>query len=51
MSNNNHGTYWYIDHIVPLKFDNPTIDQVIERLHYTNTQALTITDNLHKSNT
>ena len=46
MSWGNHGDVWHIDHIIPLKYENPTLEEVIERLHYTNTQALTIADNL-----
>lgn len=29
----NYGSVWDIDHIVPLKYQNPTLEQVIERLH------------------
>jgi len=36
MSWDNHGK-WHIDHIIPLKYNNPTIEETIERLHYTNT--------------
>ena len=45
----NHGE-WHIDHVVPLRFANPTIEQVAERLHYTNTQPLWARDNLFKGN-
>ena len=31
---------WEIDHITPLKYREPTLEEVIERLHYTNTQPL-----------
>ena len=45
---------WHIDHIVPLKyFENgikPTHEQVIERLHYTNLQALWRAENITKGN-
>lgn len=41
---------WQIDHIVPIKFNNPTLQQVIARLHYTNTQPLWKVDNLAKGN-
>ncbi len=33
---NHTSTGWHIDHIVPLGWNNPTIEQVAERLHYTN---------------
>lgn len=49
MSWENHGE-WHIDHIIPLKYDDPTMEQVIERLHYTNTQPLWARDNLFKGN-
>lgn len=32
----NHGE-WHIDHKTPLYYRNPTIEEVMERLHYTNT--------------
>jgi 5-methylcytosine-specific restriction endonuclease McrA len=38
----NYGTYWEIDHIVPLSKNGS--------FHYTNTQPLTITENRKKSN-
>jgi hypothetical protein len=41
---------WHIDHIIPLKYENPTLEEVIERLHYTNTQPLWATDNIAKGN-
>jgi len=49
MSWDNHGK-WHIDHIIPLKYNNPTIEETIERLHYTNTQPLWATDNIAKGN-
>ncbi len=45
----NHGE-WHIDHIVPIKYDNPTLEQVIERLHWTNTQPLWANENIVKGN-
>lgn len=42
MSWENYGTYWEIDHIIPLSKDGS--------FHYTNTQPLTITENRKKSN-
>ena len=46
----NYGTVWHIDHIVPLKYENPTLEEIIKRLHYKNTQPLWAEDNLSKSN-
>ena len=36
----NYGTIWEIDHVVPLKFNEPTLNEVVQRLHYRNTQPL-----------
>ena len=44
MSWENHGQ-WHIDHITPLNYGNPTIEEQIKRLHWTNTQPLWRTDN------
>ena len=41
---------WHIDHITPLKYDTPTIDEVIERLHWTNTQPMWASENMAKGN-
>jgi hypothetical protein len=53
MSWDNYGD-WEIDHIIPVKYiENntpPTINEVCERLHYTNTQPLWKKDNMSKSN-
>ena len=49
MNWDNHGE-WHIDHITPLKYENPTIEEVMERLHWTNTQPLWATENISKSN-
>ena len=46
----NHGDVWHIDHVIPLKYDNPTIEQVIERLHWKNTQPMYASENLSKGN-
>ena len=35
-----------IDHIIPLKYEDPDIDETIKRLHYTNTQPLWKEDNM-----
>jgi len=42
MSWENYGTYWEIDHIIPLSKEGS--------FHYTNTQPLTIAENRKKSN-
>ena len=44
---------WHVDHIIALKApgangEAPTIEDVIERLHYTNTQPLWAKDNMRK---
>ena len=53
MSWDNYGE-WQIDHITPIKYkDNeeaPTIENVIERLHWTNTQPMWAVDNMSKGN-
>jgi len=49
MSWENYGE-WEIDHIIPVKYENPTIEEVIERLHWTNCQALWRVDNMSKGN-
>ena len=45
---------WHIDHIVPIKFkkngQNPTLEDVIERLHWKNTQPMWAKDNIAKGN-
>ena len=41
---------WHIDHITPLKYGAPTLEDTIERLHYTNTQPLWAADNIAKRN-
>lgn len=50
MSWENYGEVWQIDHIVPIKYQEPTLEQVEERLHYSNTQPLWNSDNAVKSN-
>ena len=46
----NHGKTWHIDHKVPLAYNKPTLEEVIKRLHWSNTQALSIEENLKKGN-
>lgn len=41
---------WEIDHIVPIHYDNPTLDEVIERLQYTNCQPMWAELNRSKGN-
>ena len=41
---------WHIDHIVPLKYGTPTVEEMVERLHYTNTQPLWASENCAKGN-
>ena len=38
----------HIDHIYPLEYGNPTLEEKIQRLHYLNTQPLWDIDNLIK---
>lgn len=46
----NYGKIWHIDHIIPIKYNNPSLTEVIERLHYLNTQPLWATENIIKGN-
>lgn len=46
----NYGKIWHIDHIIPINYKNPTLDEVIKRLHYLNTQPLWATENISKGN-
>ena len=47
MTWDNYGQ-WHIDHITPLKYGTPTLEDTIKRLHYTNTQPLWAADNCAK---
>lgn len=49
MSWDNYGE-WEIDHIIPVKYGNPTLEEVKNRLHYTNTQPMWRNENIRKSN-
>lgn len=49
MSWDNYGE-WQIDHIIPLQYDSPSIEEVIERLDYLNTQPLWAVENQSKGN-
>lgn len=44
---------WHIDHVVPIKYEGEgdiTLDTVIKRLHWRNTQAMWASDNIAKGN-
>lgn len=49
MSWDNYGE-WEIDHITPIKYNKPSLEQQIKRLHFTNTQPLWKTENMAKGN-
>ena len=53
MSWDNYGD-WHIDHRVPLRYKldgkTPTLEEVVRRLHYTNTQPLWASENIAKGN-
>ena len=50
----NYGKVWHIDHKIPLKYKEdgipPTLEEVIKRLHYTNTQPMLASENIAKGN-
>jgi hypothetical protein len=57
MTWDNHGNGpndWHIDHICPIKYAEngvaPTLENVIERLHWKNTQPMWATENISKGN-
>lgn len=49
MSWDNYGE-WQIDHIIPIMYQNPTLEEVIARLHWSNTQPLWREENAAKGN-
>lgn len=49
MNWDNHGE-WHIDHIIPIKYQHPTMEEVVDRLHWTNTQPLWASENISKGN-
>ena len=49
MTWDNYGK-WQISHIIPLKYNNPTVDEIVNRLDYKNTQPLWKNDNEVKGN-
>jgi len=46
----NYGSIWHIDHIKPIKWGNPSMEELIERLHYSNVQPLGRRENQSKGN-
>ncbi len=46
----NYCTIWQVDHKLPLRAKDISIDEKIKRFHYLNTQPLTISENRTKSN-
>ena len=48
MSWEDHGE-WHIDHKIPLKNNKPSLEEVAQRLHYTNTQPMWTSENISKS--
>lgn len=49
MNWDNYGE-WHIDHITPIKYEKPTLEEVIERLNYLNLQPLWADENIAKGN-
>ena len=47
MSCENYGE-WHIDHKIPLKYNNPSLEEVTQRLHCTNTQPMWARENMSK---
>ena len=54
MSWKNYGSEWHIDHKIPLKYQKdgqpPSLEEVVERLHYLNTQPMWACENIAKGN-
>lgn len=49
MSWDNHGSYWHVDHVVPLTlFDHSNQDETAKAWHFSNLQPLKALDNLRK---
>ena len=40
---------WHIDHKIPLKYNKPSLEEVAQRLHYTNTHPMWAGENMSKS--
>ena len=47
MSRENYGK-WHIDHKVPLKYNKSSLEEVAQRLHYTNTHPIWASGNMSK---
>ena len=47
MSCENYGK-WHIDHKIPLKYNKPSLEEVVQQLHYTNTQPMWASENISK---
>ena len=47
MSWENYGE-WHIDHKIPLKYNKPSLEEVAQRLHYTDTQSMWVSENMSK---
>lgn len=45
----NHGSYWHIDHIIPLDSAS-TLEEILDLSYYTNLQPLEKGENIRKSN-
>lgn len=51
MTINNHGTYWHLDHVIPVSsFNLNNSDELYLCFHYLNYMPITATDNLIKNN-
>ena len=46
----NYGKVWHIDHIIPIMYNNPTEEEVKQRLHFSNTQPMLAVENISKGN-
>lgn len=44
------GTEIHIDHKIPIMYNNPTMEEIIKRLHYTNLQPMWARENMSKGN-
>ena len=47
MSWENYGK-GHINHKIPLKYNKPSLEEVVLRLHYTNTQPMWASENMSK---
>ena len=47
MSWENHGE-WHNDHKIALKYNKPSLEQVAQPLHHTNTQPICPSENMSK---